>query len=126
MKLCFPVQNNEGLESKVYNHFGSAQLFVVVDMNSNEVSTITNKDRIHVHGSCNPIKALNNQTIDAVIVGGIGGGALGRLNKAGIRVYKAGAESIRDNVQLFIAESLPEYTIQQCCGGHSGGHGCAH
>lgn len=127
MKLCFPVQSNEGLESTVYNHFGSAPSFVVVDTNTNDVSTITNNDRLHVHGSCNPIKALDNQTVDAVIVGGIGGGALGRLNQAGIRVYKAAAPSIRENMDLFASIGLAEYKPGHTCGGHGGSGGaCSH
>ena len=31
MKVCFPVQKDEGIESQVYNHFGSAPVFIVVD-----------------------------------------------------------------------------------------------
>jgi hypothetical protein len=27
---------------------------------------------------------------------------------------------------MLMANRLPEYTLQQCCGGHAGGHGCAH
>ena len=37
MKVCFPVQKNEGVESTVYNHFGSAPLFVLVDTAANTV-----------------------------------------------------------------------------------------
>ncbi|RME41495.1 MAG: diguanylate cyclase, partial [Deltaproteobacteria bacterium] len=37
MKVCFPVNNDQGLESEVYGHFGSAPAFVVVDTESHEV-----------------------------------------------------------------------------------------
>jgi predicted Fe-Mo cluster-binding NifX family protein len=60
------------LESKVCGHFGSAPVFVVVETDSNEVSTINNRDQNHVHGSCSPLKSLNNQKIDVVVVAGIG------------------------------------------------------
>lgn len=75
MKLCFPVQVNEGIESKVYNHFGSAPMFVVVDTETQTTATIRNGDQHHVHGACNPIKALDNQQIEVVVAGGIGPGA---------------------------------------------------
>jgi len=126
MKVCFPVQTNEGLESRVHNHFGSAPAFVVVDMTTNALSTITNNDQHHAHGACNPIKALDNHKVHAIVVGGIGGGALSRLNQAGIRVYRAEASSIRENIDMFMSDRLQEYTLQQCCGGHAGGHECAH
>ena len=126
MKVCFPVQKDEGMESSVYNHFGSAPMFVVVDAATNNISTIFNRDQHHEHGACNPIKALDNESVDAIVVGGIGKGALSRLNQSGIRVHQAGAASIRENMTMLMAKQLPEYKLQQCCGGHADGGGCAH
>jgi len=126
MKVCFPVQNNEGLESTVYNHFGSAPLFILVDTAANTVAPLSNADQHHAQGGCSPIKALGSQHIDAVVVGGIGGGALGKLTQLGIKVYKAQAGTIARNLDLFISGQLPEYSPQSCCGGHSAGGGCAH
>lgn len=126
MKICFPVQQDQGVESAVYNHFGSAPLFVVVDMKDNTVTTINNRDQHHQHGACNPMQALDNQKVDAIVVGGIGAGALTRLNQLGIRVYRAQAGAIKDNLSLFASRALPELTLQGCCGGHSHDGGCAH
>ncbi len=126
MKVCFPVQNDEGIDSRVYNHFGSAPLFVLVDTETNAVGVINNKDQHHSHGACNPIKALDNQKIDAVVVGGIGGGALSRLNQSGIKVYRAQSHTIKENVALFLSGKLQQFTLQGCCGGHSNGADCAH
>ena len=55
MKICFPVLVNEGLASDVFGHFGSAPMFVVVNTDTSEVTSINNSDQIHEHGSCNPI-----------------------------------------------------------------------
>lgn len=124
MKVCFPVQANDGFESEVYGHFGSATMFIVVDTETNQMSVINNRDMHHVHGACNPIKAINGQNVDAIVVGGIGAGALSRLNQSGIRVYQAQAQIVKDNMVMFKSQSLPEITLQHCCGGHEGG--CAH
>jgi len=126
MKICFPVQKNEGLGSTVYNHFGSAPIFMVVDMETKNISSISNSDQHHAHGACNPMKALNNQQVDAIVVGGIGAGALTRLNQMGITVHRAQAETIEANMALFAQKSLPVLTAQGCCGGHSKDGGCAH
>ena len=126
MRVCFPVQHDEGIESKVYNHFGSSPLFIVVDTETNVAGMIKNKDQHHVHGACNPIQALDNQKIDAVVVGGIGAGALGKLNKSGIKVYRAQSQTIKENITLFTSQALSEFTLQGCCGGHSQGNTCAH
>ncbi len=126
MKICFPVQNNEGLESRVYNHFGSAPFFVVINTETDDVTTVVNKDLHHAHGACNPMKAIDGQQIDVLVVGGIGAGALSRLNQLGIKAFQAQAASIRENINLLQSRELRELTMQQCCGGHSSEGGCAH
>ncbi len=126
MKVCFPVQRDEGLDSAVYNHFGSAAMFVVIDTATGERATINNRDQHHAHGACNPMKALDHQKVDAIVVGGIGAGALTRLNQMGITVHRSQAATIQDNMTMLAAQTLPVLTIQGCCGGHSGDGGCAH
>jgi predicted Fe-Mo cluster-binding NifX family protein len=126
MKICFPVQIDDGIESAVFNHFGSAPFFVVVDTDTNDLSTINNRDQHHTHGACNPMKALDNQKVDAIVVGGIGAGALTRLNQMGIIVHHSAATTIRENIALFASQKLLTLTLQGCCGGHSNDGGCAH
>jgi predicted Fe-Mo cluster-binding NifX family protein len=126
MKVCFPVLKNQGLESQVFQHFGSAPFFVVVDTVSNELSAIDNSDKIHEHGACNPVAGLGGHQVDAVVVGGIGGGALQKLNRAGLRVFQAQQGTIAENVSLFQANALPEYMPGHTCGGHGHSHGCSH
>ncbi len=124
MKLCFPVMKISDLDSEVYGHFGSAPAFVIVDSDTMAVKVAHNGDRIHAHGMCNPVGALQGQEVDAVIVGGLGGGALMKLNTAGIDVYKAVAKTVRENVELFISNGLPRFQPGHVCGGHSGA--CSH
>ena len=126
MKICFPVQHDNGIESAVYNHFGSAPVFVVIDTDTNGVASINNQDQHHTHGACNPMKALDNQKVDAIVVGGIGAGALTRLNQMGITVHRSQGETVRENLSMFQANSLPVLTVQGCCGGHGNDGGCAH
>jgi predicted Fe-Mo cluster-binding NifX family protein len=126
MKICFPIQTNEGLSSTVYNHFGSAPLFLVVDTATNDIAVINNRDQNHVQGACNPTKALDGRQVDAIVVGGIGAGALTKLNQMGIRVHRAGAPTVAENIPVLTSGKLPELTLQACCGGHSKDGACAH
>jgi predicted Fe-Mo cluster-binding NifX family protein len=126
MKVCFPVMENQGLESAVYGHFGSAPGFVVVDMITNDVTAISNSDRIHQHGTCNPVAGLGGHQIDAIVVGGIGGGALHKLNASGMRVFQAQEGTIGVNLALLRADALPEFQPGHTCGGHSHDHECSH
>jgi len=120
MKLCFPVESENGLESVVYTHFGSAPMFVLVDTETNTTDIIDNRDMQHIHGMCSPIQALNGNMIDAILVGGIGAGAIGKLNTMGIKVFRAIVDTVQKNMELFNKNSLPEIKINDACRQHGG------
>ena len=124
MKVGFAVQGNEGIESKVYDHFGSAPAFIIVDTEGKDVLTVNNKDLHHVHGACNPIMALDGKSVDAMVVGGIGAGALAKLNALGIKVYGAGAPTVKENLALLSENKLQELSVYNSCRSHQGG--CGH
>jgi predicted Fe-Mo cluster-binding NifX family protein len=126
MKICFPVMENKDMNSMIYNHFGSAPAFVIVNTETGSVTTISNRDQHHEHGACNPVMAMNGEQVDAVVVGGIGAGALNKLNQKGIKVFQAQKVTIRENVGLLNAGSLPQFTAQHTCSGHGAGGGCSH
>jgi len=123
MKLCFPIEVSNGFESVVYGHFGSAPMFFIYDSETNDTEIIDNQNLRHVHGMCSPIQALNGRSLDAIVVGGIGAGAIGKLNMMGIKVYKAIEETIQKNIDLFNQKSLPELTLEHACEQHGG---CGH
>jgi predicted Fe-Mo cluster-binding NifX family protein len=125
MKICFPIETLQGIDSMVFAHFGSAPGFVIVDTQNMQVVEITNGDLHHAHGMCQPLKALGGQEVDAVAVGGIGMGALMRLQTQGISVYRAEQGTVRHNVDLIQSGMLPEFDSRHTCAGHSG-NGCAH
>ncbi len=124
MKICFPVEIDNGLDSEVFGHFGSAPFFVVFETQTKVIHTINNQDLGHVHGMCNPLKALNGKMVDTIVVGGIGAGAINKLNEMGIKVFKSSAGSVQENLGLFESKALVEMTVKQACGGHDGG--CGH
>jgi predicted Fe-Mo cluster-binding NifX family protein len=126
MKVGFAVQGNEGVKSKVYDHFGSAPVFIIVDTEEEFVATVNNRDLHHAHGACNPIMALDGKSVDAMVVGGIGAGALTKLQNEGIRVFRAVEGNVSQNLELLKSGKLPEFAVSMTCGGHKGGHECVH
>ena len=127
MKVCFAVQKDDGLESLVYGHFGSAPAFIVVDTELGKAVTVNNRDLAHVHGACNPVQAIGGLSVEAVVVGGIGAGAITRLQAEGIKVYRSAAETVKQNLDLLKDGKLPELSVQNACGGHQQGPGgCSH
>lgn len=122
MRVCIPVQENKGLESIAYNHFGSAPFFLIYDTESKETKAIENGDLHHAHGMCQPLKALGGEKIDAILVGGIGAGALTKLNNKGIKVYRVENGSVDQNIQSLQQNKLAEFTVNNSCSHHHCGH----
>ncbi len=126
MKIAFPVNTDEGLQSQVYNHFGSASTFFIVDSETGAGETFGNADLNHLHGQCQPLAALNGAVVDAIVVGGIGKGALKKLLGAGIKSYKGVDGTVSENLELFKSGKLTEFPANHDCGGHGTDGGCAH
>ena len=122
MKVCFPVKSTEGMSSIPYNHFGSAPEFIICDLETNNVKAIGNGDLGHEHGKCQPIKALSGEVVDAVVVGGIGKGAIVKLNSMGIKVYQSIEGTIEENVNSLKNGELKEFDSNHTCN-HDG---CSH
>ncbi|MHB0997361.1 MAG: NifB/NifX family molybdenum-iron cluster-binding protein [Elusimicrobiales bacterium] len=122
MIICVPVENNDGLNSKVYGHFGSAPFFAICDLESGKLELIDNGNMHHEHGQCNPLGAIAGKNVNAILVGGIGGRALQHLNAGGIKAFRAPQGPLSEAIELFKKNALPEMNPADCCQGH----GCHH
>jgi predicted Fe-Mo cluster-binding NifX family protein len=90
------------------------------------IESLGNANEHHEHGQCSPMKALAGSVPDAVVVGGIGAGALLGLRQAGIKVYRATGSTVAEVISLLKSGQLPEVSPQDTCAGHGGGSGCHH
>ncbi|MBI5249654.1 MAG: NifB/NifX family molybdenum-iron cluster-binding protein [Desulfomonile tiedjei] len=124
MKICFPAETLQGMKSVVYEHFGSAPGFIIVDTDNMSLEEIQNGDEHHAHGMCQPLKALGGREVDAVVVGGIGMGALMKLQAQGVKVYRAASGTVLQNVDLIQNGNLPQFDARHTCAGHE--NGCSH
>jgi predicted Fe-Mo cluster-binding NifX family protein len=123
MNICIPVEEDNGLDSPVCAHFGSAPSFMIVDTDSGSCRAIANGNQHHGHGMCMPLQSLQGELIDAMVVGGIGMGALYKLNAANIGVYLAEHPTVREVVAAFKAGSLKPMQPGMACSQHGHGHG---
>jgi predicted Fe-Mo cluster-binding NifX family protein len=122
MQLCVPVLDDNGLDSRVCGHFGSAPAFMIVDTDANQCRLIVNNNAHHAHGMCQPLAALAGETVDGIIVGGIGMGALMKLQAAGIAVYRAAHPTVGQAVTAFKDGTLDLVGENGACAGHHGHH----
>ncbi len=70
---------------------------------------------------CQPLLSLAGESVDGMVVGGIGMGALGKLQSANIQVYLSQFPTVAATVEAFKAGKLKVVTLQTACG-HHGGH----
>jgi predicted Fe-Mo cluster-binding NifX family protein len=122
MNICIPVDDNQGLRSPVCAHFGSASAFMIVDTDSESCRAIPNNNQHHGHGMCMPLALLQGEAIDGMVVGGIGMGALSKLNAANICVYLAEHATVAETVAAFKAGTLKLVQPGMACAHHGQGH----
>ncbi len=124
MKICFPIHKDLGLRSPVHQHFGAAPVIMIVDTEEGSMRSFYNRDFNHLHGLCDPFKALGGESVDIIIAGGIGEGPLIKLRAAGIRVFKTEGITIEENITHFLDHGLPEFVSNDTCSGHNSDGNC--
>lgn len=114
----------------VFEHFGKTEQFKVYDI---EDGKVVGTQILDTNGEgCGALAGiLNTANIDALVCGGIGGGAVNAVQAAGIKLY-AGASGDTDAVvEALIAGTLEANGEANCNHhehgeGHSCGHGKCH
>ena len=122
MNICIPVEAENALSSPVCAHFGSAPAFMIVDVDTGSCRAIINRNQHHGHGMCMPLQSLQGEQIDGMVVGGIGMGALNKLNAANVQVYISRHATVGEVLEAFKAGSLKLMQPNMACAHHGHGH----
>jgi predicted Fe-Mo cluster-binding NifX family protein len=120
MRICVPTGTEEGLTAAVHGHFGSAPFFTIVDTKTLAIEVRDNRGRVHAHGGCHPVGALDGLAVQAVVCGGMGLRALQKLEEAGIEVYRIDAPTVGDAVRLIQEGKAERLTAEGACAHHKG------
>lgn len=106
---------------RVFQHFGHTEAFKLYDVEGDRiVNTLVFGTDGQGHGAL--VGFLRACRADALICGGIGGGAQAALAEAGIRLYGGIAGDADSAVNAFIAGTL-NYSAQVRCAHHEREHG---
>jgi predicted Fe-Mo cluster-binding NifX family protein len=121
MKIIIPLEEHNGPESKVSEHFGRAPFFAVVETATGSINIIDNGDLNHENGQDSPVESFASMGIGAVLCNGIGAGAASRLKALGIRIYMVElAPTLVDALERYESGSLMKFETRQACPGHEG------
>lgn len=130
MKICIPSADDKGLESKVFDHFGRAPFFTLVELENGEIEVMPNPDCHSTDDrgrhSCHHTGHLKARGVNAVVSGGIGRNAYAGLNRAGFEVLVADQPTVRDLVETVKNGGAQRLEMDRACGGGRFGDGHGH
>jgi predicted Fe-Mo cluster-binding NifX family protein len=111
-RVIIPVEEENGLESHVAQHFGRAPYFAVVDFEKGEAKSIKTQPNTgeHLGGTGHPHENLLALKPDVIIAHGMGPGGLQSFRSAHVLVLKADAETVKQIVESFKQGKLTELT----------------
>lgn len=116
MKIAVTYDNGE-----VFQHFGRTEQFKVYDVQDDKVvaSEVIGSDGLG-HGALAGL--LDKNSIDVLICGGIGGGAVNALSEAGIEVCAGSAGNTDQVVEAYLKGELESTGVN--CDHHGEEHSC--
>jgi predicted Fe-Mo cluster-binding NifX family protein len=122
-KIAIPSNGEGGLDGTRAGHFGHCDVFTLVDVENGEIKDVSIlQNQEHVQGGCMvPVNLLSENSVNALIVGGIGMRPLMGFKQVGINVYHDDQRTeIEPVVKDLIAGKLQEISNDQVCGGGGG------
>ena len=119
MRIAVTYENGS-----IFQHFGHTEQFKLYDI---EDGKILSSQVVDTNGSGHGALAgvLSAMNVDALICGGIGGGAQAALAAAGIRLYGGVSGQADEAVQALLAGQL-EFNPDVMCSHHEQHHGGEH
>lgn len=113
IRLAIPVQDSNGLNARLSQHFGRAPYFAVVELDeAGELSNlrmVPNRSE-HFGGKGKPPEILMGLKPNAVVTYGMGFRALNMFQKAKIAVLQTNHNSVKKVIDAYNKDQLVELT----------------
>jgi predicted Fe-Mo cluster-binding NifX family protein len=112
-RIVIPVEDSNGLESKVASHFGQAPYFASIDLNGRGQIVETKIDPNtgeHLGGTGHPHETLLALKPTVIIACAMGPGGLHSFQNAGIMVLKAHGNTVNEVIANFKEGKLAPLT----------------
>ncbi|MCP3871592.1 MAG: dinitrogenase iron-molybdenum cofactor [Desulfobacteraceae bacterium] len=115
MKVAFPVKENKGLTSVIDEHFGVANNFLIVDIETRDFEFKENQKLASEGSTCKAGVFKKKDQVEAVVTKCMGDGANRNLTSSNIKVYQAQKNTILENLDLFEKDKLKLFHIFDFC-----------
>lgn len=116
-RIVIPVEDGSGLNARLAEHFGRAPYFVIVELESGNISNVqvVPNEGEHFGGIGHASDLVMRFKPNAVIACSIGPKALSAFRKAGIAVLRAKADTVKDVIEAYRLDKLEELTEASQC-----------
>ena len=113
VRIAIPVEDANGLNARLSQHFGRAPYFAVVELDENakvlNLQMVSNKSE-HFGGMGKPPEILMSLRPNAVITYGMGPRALNMFQSANIAVLRTNKDFVKDVIEAYNSDELVELT----------------
>ena len=121
MKIAVPVKDNNQIDA----HFGHCAFYQIYEISSNQVVSVTKMDSPQGCGcKSNIAEVFEQEGVKLMIAGGIGDGAIQKLNTHGISVIRNCTGDVTELVTRYLDGDLKDGG--HTCDAHEEGHICNH
>jgi len=112
-RIVVPVSEEKGLDSRLSEHFGRTPYFAIVELDESgdvlSLETVPNVSE-HFGGVGKPTDGILQHKPDVVVTYGMGPRALDIFQNARVAVLRAGADSVKEVIALYVNDRLEELT----------------
>ena len=113
VRIAIPVEDANGLNARLSQHFGRAPYFAVVELDENgkvlNLQMVSNRSE-HFGGMGKPPEILMGLRPNAVITYGMGPRALNMFQSANIAVLRTNKDFVKDVIEAYNSDELVELT----------------
>jgi predicted Fe-Mo cluster-binding NifX family protein len=113
VRIVIPVEDTNGLNARLSQHFGRAPYFAVVELDENRkvlnLQMVPNKSE-HFGGMGQPPQIIMSLRPNAVITYGMGFRALNMFQSANVAVLQTSKDFVKDVIEAYNKDELVELT----------------
>lgn len=119
--ICVPSLDQEGLKSKISQHFGKTPYFVLIKYEDGKIENVQvlESQAKHTGGSMTPGEFIANSGAKTLLCGNLGPKAVQMLQNAGIEVFTGASGTVIEALQDWAEGKLKQASMDSAC---SDGH----
>ena len=109
MRIAIATDNDKGMDAPVSAHFGRCSHYILAEVEEDEVKEVQAIENPYFESHSGPGKVpafINDQNVDVMISGGMGGRAFSFFEQFGIKAVSGASGTVRQVLEQFLKGNL--------------------